>query len=222
MAKALRESLGLLILDEGHNPRSTTSKLRKCLMDLPAALRILLSGTLFQNNFGEYFNTLCLARPKFIHEVLEELDSKYRRGKLEEEAPHLLEARARKFFLENIEKKMNSNIDAEKMKGVDVLRKITNGFIDVYDSASSSDTLPGLQIYTLLVNASDEQHEIVQKLQKKMAGCTGYSLEVELLITLGSIHPWLIKTAETCAAKFFSGEELKKLDENKFDLRKGS
>ncbi|RHN80703.1 putative DNA helicase chromatin remodeling SNF2 family [Medicago truncatula] len=221
-AKALRESPGLLILDEGHNPRSTTSKLRKCLMDLPAALRILLSGTLFQNNFGEYFNTLCLARPKFIHEVLEELDSKYRRGKLEEEVPHLLEARARKFFLENIEKKINSNIDAEKMKGIDVLRKITNGFIDVYDGGSSSDTLPGLQIYTLLVNASDEQHEIVQKLQKKMVGSTGYSLEVELLITLGSIHPWLIKTAESCAAKFFSEEELERLEQNKFALRKGS
>ena len=232
MAVALRESPGLLILDEGHNPRSTKSKLRECIMNLPAALRILLSGTLFQNNFGEYFNTLCLARPKFIHEVLEELDSKYRKGKLEEEAPHLLEARARKFFLENIEKKINSNIDAQKMKGLDVLRKITNGFIDVYDSGSSSDTLPGLQIYTLLVNASDEQHELVQKLQKKvnaaeilqkkMAGCTGYPLEVELLITLGSIHPWLIKTAETCADKFFSEEELKGLRQTKFDWRKGS
>jgi len=34
-----------------------------------------------QNNFCEYFNTLCLARPKFVHEVLRELDSKYvRRG----------------------------------------------------------------------------------------------------------------------------------------------
>jgi DNA repair and recombination RAD54-like protein len=72
------------------------------------------------------------------------------------------------------------------------------------------------------MNTSDEQHEIVQKLQKKMAECTGYPLEVDLLITLASIHPWLIKTAATCASKFFSEEELEKLDALKFDLRKGS
>ncbi|GAU29410.1 hypothetical protein TSUD_149800 [Trifolium subterraneum] len=131
-------------------------------------------------------------------------------------------ARARKFFLDNIEKKINSDIDEEKMQGLHVLRKITSGFIDVYDSGNSSDTLPGLQIYTLLMNTSDEQHEIVQKLQKKMAECTGYPLEVELLITLASIHPWLIKTAAACAAKFFAEEELEKLEALKFDLKKGS
>ncbi|CAI8597382.1 unnamed protein product [Vicia faba] len=223
MAKALRENPGILILDEGHNPRSTKSRLRKCLMKLPTELRILLSGTLFQNNFCEYFNTLCLARPKFVHEVLHELDSKYRRkGEMVNKAPHLLEARARKFFLDNIEKKINSDIDEEKMLGLHMLRKITTSFIDVYDSGNSSDTLPGLQIYTLLMNTSDEQHEIIQKLQKKMAKSSSYLLEVELLITLGSIHPWLIKTAAACAAKFFPDEELKKLETSKFNLRKGS
>ncbi|WJX38509.1 DNA repair and recombination protein RAD54-like protein [Trifolium repens] len=223
MVQALKESPGIIILDEGHNPRSNKSRLRKCLMKLSTELRILLSGTLFQNNFCEYFNTLCLARPKFVHEVLQELDSKYQRsGKVAKKAPHLLEARARKFFLDNIEKKINSDIDEEKMEGLHVLRKITSGFIDVYDSGNSSDTLPGLQIYTLLMNTSDEQHEIVQKLQKKMDECTGYPLEVEHLISLASIHPWLIKTAATCAAKIFTEDELEKLEPLKFDLRKGS
>jgi len=35
MAKTLRGNPGILILDEGHNPRSTKSRLRKCLMELP-------------------------------------------------------------------------------------------------------------------------------------------------------------------------------------------
>ncbi|KAG5125417.1 hypothetical protein JHK82_032154 [Glycine max] len=61
MVKALREGPGILILDEGHNPRSTKSRLRKGLMKVETDLRILLSGTLFQNNFCEYFNTLFLA-----------------------------------------------------------------------------------------------------------------------------------------------------------------
>jgi len=125
--------------------------------------------------------------------------------------------------LDNIARKINSDNDEEKMQGLHVLRKITSSFIDVYESGNSSDTLPGLQIYTLLMNTSDEQHEIIQKLQKKMDECTtSYPIEVELLITLGSIHPWLIKTATPCADKFFAEDELKRLEGIKFDLRKGS
>ena len=72
-----------------------------------------------------------------------------------------------------------------------VLQKITNDFVDVYESGNSSYTLPGIQIYTLFMNTSDQQHEIAQQLQKKMVECTGYIFEVELLMTLASIHPWL-------------------------------
>eukprot|EP00258_Populus_trichocarpa_P046849 XP_024462868.1 SNF2 domain-containing protein CLASSY 2 isoform X4 [Populus trichocarpa] len=46
MAKVLRESPGMLILDEGHNPRSAKSRLRKVLMKVETDLRILLSGEL--------------------------------------------------------------------------------------------------------------------------------------------------------------------------------
>ncbi|PQM36574.1 SNF2 domain-containing protein CLASSY 1 isoform X3 [Prunus yedoensis var. nudiflora] len=49
----------------------------------------------------------------------------------------------------------------------------------------------------------------------------GYPLELELLITLGSIHPWLIKTA-ACADKFFTTEQLEDLEQYKHDLHKGS
>ncbi|XP_062092377.1 SNF2 domain-containing protein CLASSY 1-like [Humulus lupulus] len=223
MAKVLRESPGILILDEGHNPRSTKSRLRKALMKVETDLRILLSGTLFQNNFCEYFNTLCLARPKFVNEVLKVLDPKYKKKKkkLVEKARNLMEARARKFFLDNIAKKIDSNEEKERMQGLKMLRKITTGFIDVYEGGGSSDTLPGLQIYTLLMNSTDKQHEILVKLHQIMSTYHGYPLELELLITLGSIHPWLIKTA-VCANKFFSDEELQDLERYKFDLKKGS
>ncbi|KAK7300481.1 hypothetical protein RJT34_11325 [Clitoria ternatea] len=221
MAKVLRESPGLLVLDEGHNPRSTKSRLRKVLMKVQTDLRILLSGTLFQNNFCEYFNTLCLARPKFPREVLKALDPKYRRkGKVAEKARNLLESRARKFFLDTIAKKIDSNNGEERLQGLNMLRNVTNGFIDVYEG-SSSDSLPGLQIYTLLMNTTDRQYEILQKLHQKMAKCNGYPLELELLITLGSIHPWLVKTA-VCAEKFFTWEQLMELEKCKFDLKIGS
>ncbi|XP_059457870.1 SNF2 domain-containing protein CLASSY 1-like [Corylus avellana] len=221
MARVLRESPGILVLDEGHNPRSTKSRLRKVLMKVETDLRILLSGTLFQNNFCEYFNTLCLARPMFVNEVLKELDPKYKRQKKgTEKALYLREARARKFFLDKIAKRIDSNVGEERRQGINMLRNITNGFIDVYEGGSS-DSLPGLQIYTLLMNSTDIQHEILVKLHKVMAECHGYPLELELLITLGSIHPWLVKTT-SCASKFFNMRELMELDKYKFDLKKGS
>ncbi|KAG4962198.1 hypothetical protein AAZX31_14G054100 [Glycine max] len=221
MAKVLRESPGVMVLDEGHNPRSTKSRLRKVLMKVQTELRILLSGTLFQNNFCEYFNTLCLARPKFIHEVLKALDPKYKRkGKVAKKASHLLESRARKFFLDQIAKKIDSSNGRERRKGLKMLRNVTNGFIDVYEGGSS-DGLPGLQIYTLLMNSTDTQHEILHELHKKMAKVNGYPLELELLITLGSIHPWLVKSA-VCAEKFFTQAQLMELEKCKFDLRIGS
>lgn len=226
MAQVLRESPGLLVLDEGHNPRSTKSRLRKCLMKVQTELRILLSGTLFQNNFCEYFNTLCLARPKFPHEVLKALDPKYKRKrkgvgqKGAEKAQYLIESRARKFFLDTIARKIDSNVGEERIQGLNMLRNVTNGFIDVYE-AGSSDGLPGLQIYTLLMNTTDIQHEILQKLHSDMFKCSGYPLELELLITLGSIHPWLVKTA-VCSQKFLTKEQLSDLDKYKFDLKIGS
>jgi len=221
MAKVLRESPGIMVLDEGHNPRSTKSRLRKVLMKVQTNLRILLSGTLFQNNFCEYFNTLCLARPKFIHEVLKALDPKYRRkGKVAKKASHLLESRARKFFLDKIAKKIDSDKGRERQQGLKMLRNVTNGFIDVYEGGSA-DGLPGLQIYTLLMNSTDTQHEILHELHKRMAQCNGYPLELELLITLGSIHPWLVKTA-VCAEKFFTSQQLMDLEKCKFDLKIGS
>ncbi|XP_057432003.1 SNF2 domain-containing protein CLASSY 2-like [Lotus japonicus] len=223
MAKALRESPGILVLDEGHNPRSTKSSLRKWLMKVKTELRVLLSGTLFQNNFCEYFNTLCLARPRFVHEVLQELDPKYVKSEAENKAPHLVESRARKFFIDKIGVKIdagNDNVE-EKMQGLNLLKKITSGFIDVYDSVNADSLLPGLQIYTLLMNNTEKQSEILQKLQKKMNRSGGYPLEVEFLITLVSIHPWLISTTK-CAKKFFSSSQLKQLEKCKFDLKIGS
>ncbi|OMO75927.1 SNF2-related protein [Corchorus olitorius] len=221
MAKVLRESPGILVLDEGHNPRSTKSRLRKVLMKVETDHRILLSGTLFQNNFCEYYNTLCLARPKFMHEVLKKLDPKFRKKKNRlDKARHLLENRARKFFLDNIGRKIDSSEGEERIQGLNMLRNITNGFIDVYEGGSS-DTLPGLQIYTLMMNSTDIQHETLVKLHNIMAGYSGYPLELELLITLASIHPSLVRTSN-CVNKFFSPEELMALEEIKFDFRKGS
>ncbi|KAF8394861.1 hypothetical protein HHK36_018798 [Tetracentron sinense] len=221
MGKVLRQSPGILILDEGHNPRSTRSRLRKALMKVKTELRILLSGTLFQNNFREYFNTLCLARPKFISEVLRKLDPKVNRNRKGAKSTGVLaETRARRFFIDKIAKKINSSITEDRIQGLNMLRNMTNGFIDVYESGSS-ETLPGLHSYTLLMKSTTIQKEILSKLQRHNVAQKRYPLELELLITLGSIHPCLIKTV-ACVTKYFGMDKLEQLEKHRFDIRKGS
>ncbi|KAK3019518.1 hypothetical protein RJ639_003190 [Escallonia herrerae] len=220
MNRVLRQCPGILILDEGHNPRSTKSRLRKALMKVDTGLRVLLSGTLFQNNFGEYFNTLCLARPKFVTEVLKELDPRFKKAKKGAITRFSLENRARKLFIDKIATKINSNEAEERLHGLIMLRNMTSRFIDVHEGGSS-DGLPGLQSYTLLMKSTTIQQEILVKLQNQRPVYKGFPLELELLITLGSIHPWLIRTT-ACANQYFAVEELEALEEFKFDLKLGS
>ncbi|VFQ99501.1 unnamed protein product [Cuscuta campestris] len=217
MNQVLRQCPGIVILDEGHNPRSTKSRLRKALMKVNTSLRILLSGTLFQNNFGEYFNTLCLARPKFVDEVLKELDPKYKK---QAKSRFSLENRARKMFIDKISKRIDSNKEKERKEGLNILKKLTGGFIDAYEGGSS-DNLPGLQCYTLMMKSTTLQQEILVKLQEQRPIYKGFPLELELLITLGAIHPWLIKTT-ACSSQYFKQEELEALEKFKFDLKLGS
>ncbi|CAK9160622.1 unnamed protein product [Ilex paraguariensis] len=220
MAQVLRQSPGILILDEGHNPRSTKSRLRKGLMKVNTGLRVLLSGTLFQNNFGEYFNTLCLARPSFVNEVLKGLDLKFKTRKRGAKTFFSLENRARKFFIDKIAKKIDSNVAEERLQGLNLLKNMTSGFIDVHEG-SHSDKLPGLQCYTLMMKLTAFQQGILEKLQNQKRVYKGFPLELELLITLGAIHPWLIKTTAN-AIQHFSTEELEALETSKFDLKIGS
>ncbi|KAI0497260.1 hypothetical protein KFK09_020483 [Dendrobium nobile] len=221
MAKVLQNSPGLLILDEGHNPRSTISKLRKQLMEVNTKSRILLSGTLFQNNFEEYFNTLCLARPSFVDDVLGELDrEKLNTYKKSDKRSKRKERMARKLFVQRIGEKIESNMEDVRKLGFDALNKITNGFIDIYEDDNSG-RLPGLVIYTIVLLPTDIQHEVLVRLQSCLKLTRRYPIELELLITVGSIHPWLIKTMAH-AEDYFNDAELEKIEKYKDSITSGS
>ena len=62
----LLEGLGLLVLDEGHFPRNKDADILDALSQIHTRRRVLLSGTLFQNNFKELFNLLRLVRPNIL------------------------------------------------------------------------------------------------------------------------------------------------------------
>ncbi|KAG0498999.1 hypothetical protein HPP92_003690 [Vanilla planifolia] len=221
IAKILQKSPGLLVLDEGHNPRSTISKLRKLLMEVQTKSRILLSGTLFQNNFEEYFNTLCLARPSFVDDVLREVDqdtfTAYTKSKKRSKRKERV---ARKLFVQRIGEKIESCMEDERKQGFDVLNKITNGFLDTYED-DYSDKLPGLHIYTLVLVPTEIQQEVLLRLHSCLKLTRRYPIELELLITVGSIHPWLIKTMAH-AEDYFNDSELEKIEKYKDSFKSGS
>lgn len=61
------EGPGLMVLDEGHLARTESTKILKSLTRVHTKRRILLSGTPFNNNFEEFYTTLELVRPGFMH-----------------------------------------------------------------------------------------------------------------------------------------------------------
>ncbi|GMI63859.1 hypothetical protein HRI_000055200 [Hibiscus trionum] len=69
VCKTLLECPGLYVLDEGHTPRNNDTLMWKALSRIKTGRRIILSGTPFQNNFDELFNTLRLVRPEFAEGI---------------------------------------------------------------------------------------------------------------------------------------------------------
>ncbi|GFP90486.1 snf2 domain-containing protein classy 3, partial [Phtheirospermum japonicum] len=57
---------------EGHTPRNQRSNIWNVLLKLQTEKRVILSGTPFQNNFSELFNTLHLVRPAIADALAQE------------------------------------------------------------------------------------------------------------------------------------------------------
>ncbi|XP_062188727.1 SNF2 domain-containing protein CLASSY 1-like [Phragmites australis] len=218
MAKILMNNPGLLILDEGHNPRSTKSKLRKLLLKVKTEFRILLSGTVFQNNFEEYFNTLSLARPRFVNDVMTALVPESEKGTRSRTGKHQ-EALARHIFVERVGQRIESSSKHDRIDGISLLNKLTRGFIDSFEGTKLNN-LPGICVYTLFMKPTDIQKEVLAKLTTPLSGNVRYPLEVELLTTIASIHPWLIKTTK-CASTYFSPAEVARVDKYKTNFTVG-
>lgn len=74
LRKILLELPGSVVLDEGHAPRNQRSCIWNAILKLQTKNLVILSGTPFQNNFEELFNTLRLVRPGTADARAEEND----------------------------------------------------------------------------------------------------------------------------------------------------
>eukprot|EP00271_Cylindrocystis_brebissonii_P022547 TRINITY_DN8716_c0_g4_i2.p1 TRINITY_DN8716_c0_g4~~TRINITY_DN8716_c0_g4_i2.p1 ORF type:complete len:742 (+),score=136.00 TRINITY_DN8716_c0_g4_i2:181-2226(+) len=62
----IREKTAVVICDEAHEMRNEATFAYKAISNLKTPLRLLITGTPLQNDYGELYNLLCLARPHHV------------------------------------------------------------------------------------------------------------------------------------------------------------
>ncbi|KAK9051482.1 hypothetical protein SSX86_028109 [Deinandra increscens subsp. villosa] len=136
MGNILRDVPGLVVLDEGHTPRNQNSKIWNTLLNLKTKNRVILSGTPFQNNFRELFNTLRLVRPETASSILNE-----------KEFAHMI--------YENNKK---------EPKDIKKLKAIISPFVHVHEGHILENKLPGLIQSVVLLSPLPFQKALIEKL----------------------------------------------------------
>ncbi|KAK1370930.1 SNF2 domain-containing protein CLASSY 4-like [Heracleum sosnowskyi] len=132
MGKALLKFPTVLILDEGHNPRNDQSFIYNSLRYVETKRRVILSGTPFQNNFTELYNTLRLVNPKFNT--------------------------ATKKNLRKISKELKSKWSIQKLRE---LKAMINPFVHVHKGKILQESCPGLKNALIHLQLTDLQQELI-------------------------------------------------------------
>lgn len=174
--RILLEDPGLLVLDEGHTPRNHSSGIWQVLSKVHTQKRISLSGTLFQNNFHELYNTLCSARPSFSKEI----------------PPHLKKFCQRK----------SMPIQREE---VEELKLLMAPFVNVHQDDVLKQKLRGLRECRVFLNLPELQKQILQFIEPQNSFGLGHKLSIgfvhpSLLIE----HDHLSRNERSAIAEFLS------------------
>jgi DNA repair and recombination protein RAD54 and RAD54-like protein len=177
ITKVLIEKPGLLVLDEGHIPRNEYSQLWNAFGKIKTVKRIILSGTPFQNNFSELYNTLCLVRPTFVKNL-----------SVDNETPN-----GGKYLYHKKKEKPTKDIWTTPTRNVtaanaEEVRAILKPFVHVYKGEILK-SLPGIRECVIILNPEQIQGELIQKLGQAKNTNT---FDRECKISLASIHPYLL------------------------------
>ncbi|GAV85242.1 SNF2_N domain-containing protein/Helicase_C domain-containing protein [Cephalotus follicularis] len=159
--KILLELPGLCVFDEGHTARNDQSRLWKVLTKIKSERRIILSGTPFQNNFDELFNTLCLVRPKFVDSISPRNHGclyKKRGRKRNNEARGKWSSLTSSF----------GKIAGDRLKSVKELKDMIAPFVHVHKGNVLQQTLPGLRHYVVVLRPSPLQKSLLRWCKNKV------------------------------------------------------
>lgn len=167
----LLEGPGLLVLDEGHFPRNKDTNILHALSQIHTRRRVLLSGTLFQNNFKELFNLLRLVRPNildlnsfqaFFSRLISIITATERHPKLMYRG-HVQDT-VERIFSEVLGYALQSSTEEVKTSTLHDLQELTSLFVHYYKGDVLED-LPGLVDFTVKLNLNDKQRGALGKLQ---------------------------------------------------------
>ncbi|KAI4364791.1 hypothetical protein MLD38_020837 [Melastoma candidum] len=167
---------GVLVLDEGHTPRNNDTLIWQALSSVRTQKRICLSGTPFQNNFNELFNTFCMARPGFASTManVNKGNSLKRRGR---------KPSAVKSNWANL----TNSICENNVNELENLKAIISPFVHVYTGNVLRDTLPGLSHKIIYLRPGPLQKSLLQSTD----GIANI-MERRHITSLISVHPSLL------------------------------
>ncbi|KAI5655812.1 hypothetical protein M9H77_32999 [Catharanthus roseus] len=170
--KILLELPSILFLDEGHTPRNQNSQWWKALTKVKIGRRIILSGTPFQNNFDELYNTFYLVNQKFS----EDISIKTCRNRaIRKNNP----TKGKWASLTNL---INKNTD----DAVKELRAMMDPFVHVHKGTILQESLPGLWDTLVVLNPTDLQQKLLTRIPEDCF------LERVHLLSMISVHPSLV------------------------------
>nr|GMD07089.1 protein CHROMATIN REMODELING 35-like [Ipomoea batatas] len=157
----------ILILDEGHTPRNEETNTLTALEKVQTPRKVVLSGTLYQNNVREVFNILNLVKPKFL-----KLDtSKAVKNRILSRASisgrhNLVKDVSDREFYELVEHTLfeDKNL-SRKVTIIKDLREMTSKVLHYY-KGDFLEELPGLVDFTVLLKLHQRQKSEVAKLKK--------------------------------------------------------
>ncbi|KAH7365224.1 hypothetical protein KP509_18G015200 [Ceratopteris richardii] len=200
--KLLLEVPSLLILDEGHISRNSDTVILKCLTDVCTKKRIMLSGTLFQNNFEEMFNLFKLVRPDFMQEKAEILKGFFKnlldgeagddiRSKIFEikltKTKHREEVTEQKLFVNCLCHKIESGSAEEQAEALKLLHELMSPFVH-WHRGKALEGIPGLTDLTVFLQLTPSQKELFTQLRSQNLN----AMERERRSALANVHPVLL------------------------------
>ncbi|KAL8061859.1 hypothetical protein ABFX02_02G110200 [Erythranthe guttata] len=170
MREFLLEYPGLLVLDEGHTPRNQQSLIWKALTKVSTKRCIILSGTPFQNNLTELYNTLCLVNPSIANQGNWYGNSKKTRGRPPKSA----------------DRKEWTNLGKNTDDGLKKLKMMLDPFVHVHKGTILEESLPGLRDTIVFLHPTELQKNLLETCAQER--CIFHRTS---LVSMVSVHPSL-------------------------------
>ncbi|RLN41709.1 hypothetical protein C2845_PM01G04010 [Panicum miliaceum] len=175
----------LVILDEGHTSRNDQTDLLSALETIQTPRKVVLTGTLFQNHVSEVFNILNLVQPKFLKMQRSRAIMKRILTKVDMLGTSVRSKTiSEKVFYELIEQNLQKDSKTVRVMIIQNLRELTQNILHYYQGGILKE-LPGLVDFTVLLNMSTKQEDVV----KGLVGLKRF--EAHAKCNAVSLHPCL-------------------------------